>query len=103
VSNISVFPSFFSSLCALVPPFSSPFDATGPLSVTVLSSPPPPRCRPLFVNSQSALLLLGPLRPSALDDTPTLAAQVLPYQYHSLMKFLDGSHYLCIAWHSYGG
>jgi hypothetical protein len=73
VSNISVFHSFFFCFCALALPFSLPFDATGPLSV--LSSPPPHRCRHLFAYSQSEPLSIVVFT-SALDDTPTLAAQV---------------------------
>jgi hypothetical protein len=72
VSNISVFPSFFFVFCALALALSLPFDATGPLSA-VQSSPPPPRCRPLFVYSQSAPPIV--VFTSVLDYTPTLAAQ----------------------------
>jgi hypothetical protein len=93
VSVRSLFPS---------PCRSNRFDFTGPLSV--LSSPRPARCRPLFMYCQSAPPSTIAVITSALDDRPTSWPKFSYTGFTShLMTFLDGAHNLCIAWHSYGG
>jgi hypothetical protein len=93
-----VHPLSFFCFCAFTPPLSLPFDATGPLSV--LSSPPPPRCCLLFVYSQSAPPSIVAFT-SALDGTPTLAAQALLHQYYPASHgTLVGAHDLFMKWHA---
>jgi hypothetical protein len=81
VSNISVPLFLFLFLCARSP--SLPFDALGPLSV-MSSPPPPPRCRPPFVYSQSE-----PPSIVVFTSAPKFSySGITPH----LVAFLDGTH-----------